>query len=424
MAAAHGESDFGLGPPADASPEVAAAAAPPAASLPPPAPGGNSLWAWLWSQPQQFEFFAALQVLALAGMWSGERAGGPVGKVRFRVPPSLAFPPSDVCDLSPPREGPWQAELTVAFLGLIGPSGVLPHHYTTLALERLRKGDRALCDFLDIFHQRLITFFAAAGEKYRVERTYAHAEQMAARCQREGPQVWRSFLCELRAEADLFSQVLLDLAGIGTPLLRLKESVRAAPVRRTEVSDETVRFFAGGFARRHRCASLLVQMIQALVGASVRLLPLVGQWIALPEEYQTCLGGAGERGGASGESSAAGPAPPRLGQSTVVGSRIREYEGRFRIQLGPLKLEQFLRLLPVGDRFRWLAHLVRLYVGPSLDFEFQPILEGSEVPWCQLGATGPQAPRLGWNTWIRCQPFTQPVDDAVFLVPDEVSMAE
>jgi type VI secretion system protein ImpH len=421
MAATHRESDVGLGLPADAPRPPASLADRPAEVLRPPEPGGDSLWARLWAQPQSFEFFAALRVFALAGMWPPGGASGPTGSLRFRVPPTLAFPPSDLCDLAPARDGPAQAELTVAFLGLIGPSGVLPHHYTALAHERLRKGDRALCDFLDIFHQRLITLFAAAGEKYRFDRTYAHAEQVAARCRAQGPQVWRSFLSTLRPEVDRFSQILLDLCGLGTPLLRLKDSVRAAPVRRTEVSDEVVRLFSGGLAQRHRNAGTLAQMITALLGLRVRIVPLVGQWITLPPEYQTCLGSAAA---GLGGGLATGPAPPRLGQSTVVGSRIRELQGRFRIQLGPLKLESFLRLLPVGDQFRWLAHLVRLYVGPALDFEFQPVLEGSEVPWCQLGATGPAAPRLGWNTWIRCRPFDRPVDDAVFLVPDDVSMGQ
>jgi type VI secretion system protein ImpH len=391
----------------------------PAEPLRPPSAGGDSLWALLWAQPENFEFFAALQVFALAGVEPIGGASGPLGRVRFRVPPSLAFPPSDLCDLAPAREGPWQAELTVAFLGLIGPSGVLPRHYTTLVYERVRRGDRALADFFDLFHQRLLTLFAAAGEKYRFERTYLRAERAAADCRAQGPQVWRSFLCEQRPKADLFSQILLDLAGMGPPLLRLKESVRSAPVRRTEVADEILRFFAGGLAQRHRNAAMLAQMIAALLGVDVQIVPLVGQWLALPQEYQTCLGTVA--GGSGGGPSAA---LPRLGQSTVVGSRIRELEGRFRIRLGPLKLTTFLRLLPVGDRFRWLAHLVRLYVGPALDFEIQPVLEGSEVPWCQLGASGAAAPRLGWNTWIRSRPFTRPVDDAVFLVPDAVSMAD
>jgi predicted component of type VI protein secretion system len=64
-----------------------------------------------------------------------------------------------------------------------------------------------------------------------------------------------------------------------------------------------------------------------------------------------------------------------------------------------------------------------LYVGPTFDFDIQPVIKGVETPWCQLGAKDPHTPRLGWNTWLRNRDFTQPVDDAIFRVPDEVSMS-
>lgn len=423
MAATHGESHAGLNAASAGDRGAGLSSDRPGEAWPLPSAGGDSLWALLWSQPQQFEFLAALRVLALEGI--GPAAGAVEGGLRFRVAPTLAFPPSDLCDLSPSRGARWRAEMTVAFLGLIGPSGVLPRHYTLLAYERLRRGDRALCDFLDLFHQRLLTLFAAAAEKYRFCHTYERAEQRAAQCRQEGPQRWRNFQCEQRAAVDLFSQILLDLCGLGTPLLRLRDSVRTAPVRRTEVGDEVFRFFAGGLAQRHRNAAMLAQMITARLGTAVQIVPLVGQWIRLPSEYQTCLRGSSAAGGGNNRGpSATAVSPPRLGQNTVLGARIRDLEGRFRVRLGPLKLEQFLRLLPGGDRFRWLAHLVRLYVGPALDFEFQAVLAGEEVPWCQLGAAGASAPRLGWNTWIRSRPFTRPVDDAIFQVPDAVSMGQ
>jgi hypothetical protein len=44
------------------------------------------------------------------------------------------------------------------------------------------------------------------------------------------------------------------------------------------------------------------------------------------------------------------------------------------------------------------------------------------VPWCQFGAKGARSPRLGWNTWLRNRKFSKPVDDAIFRVPDQVSM--
>jgi type VI secretion system protein ImpH len=48
-----------------------------------------------------------------------------------------------------------------------GPSGVLPYNYTELVIDRLRNKDRALAEFLDIFHHRMISLFYQAWEKYR-----------------------------------------------------------------------------------------------------------------------------------------------------------------------------------------------------------------------------------------------------------------
>jgi type VI secretion system protein ImpH len=77
--------------------------------------------------------------------------------------------------------------------------------------------------------------------------------------------------------------------------------------------------------------------------------------------------------------------------------------------------------LPVGNAFRKLAQLTRVYVRAGFDYDVQPALLGHEVPWCRLGGNESPGARLGWNTWIRNQPFRQPVDDAVFAVENKVS---
>jgi type VI secretion system protein ImpH len=166
-------------------------------------------------------------------------------------------------------------------------------------------------------------------------------------------------------------------------------------------------------------------MVADYFQVAAEIIPFVGQWIRLPVEHQTCL----RRSRADADSTpSARPSPgqcshPQLGHNAVVGSRVFEVQGRFRVRLGPLTFDEFKEFLPIGEKYRQLAHFVRLYVGPTFDFEVQPVLKGDEVPWCQLGGKGSRAPRLGWNTWLRNREFTHNVDDAIFRVPDEVSMS-
>jgi len=174
-------------------------------------------------------------------------------------------------------------------------------------------------------------------------------------------------------------------------------------------------------------------MIASYFQVAAEIVPFIGQWIQLPVEYQTCLrrsGADAER--ANGQRRVKGSAlrppsgqcsHPQLGRNAVVGSRVFEMQGRFRVRLGPLSFDQFRHFLPIGEKYRQLSHFVRLYAGPTFDFDIQPVLHGKEVPWCQLGAKDSRAPRLGWNTWLRNRDFKQPVDDAIFRVPDEVSMS-
>ena len=63
--------------------------------------------------------------------------------------------------------------------------------------------------------------------------------------------------------------------------------------------------------------------------------------------------------------------------------------------------------------------MTRLYVGPTLDFDIQPVLKPEEVPTCQLTSDPADGPYLGWNTWMPAPmtPARQPADDALFQIP-------
>ena len=54
--------------------------------------------------------------------------------------------------------------MTVNFMGLTGPSGVLPRHYTERLFAEVRGEERhALRDWLDLFNHRLVSLFTVPG---------------------------------------------------------------------------------------------------------------------------------------------------------------------------------------------------------------------------------------------------------------------
>ena len=55
-------------------------------------------------------------------------------------------------------------------IGLTGPSGVLPRHYTDAVVQALRNRSSSLHAFLDMLSHRFVAFFARAGAKYRPAR--------------------------------------------------------------------------------------------------------------------------------------------------------------------------------------------------------------------------------------------------------------
>jgi type VI secretion system protein ImpH len=386
----------------------------------------------------RFEFFAAMHALTQLRLRDPKLDLDSLLEpppIRFRAHQSLAFPTSEIYDLrafpnrgiaASTQTGP-RLEMTVTFLGLTGSMGALPRYYSEKVIDRMQKRDYVLRDFLDLFNHRLIMLFNEAGQKYRFWYDYERAVKIGRIRQEQGTQKFRGFVLEDRPKIDKVSQNLLDLGGHGTSLLRYKDIVRGALANRTNIADETLRHYAGLLSQSHRSALGIEQLLSGYFSTQVKVQQFVGQWLQLPAEYRTCLPVREEvvTPGESKKTTTAKTTPktalPRLGQNTVIGSRIWEVQGKFRIRLGPLTYKQFLDYLPVGSAFRKLAQLTRVYVRAGFDYDVQPTLLGHEVPPCQLGGEAKPGARLGWNTWVRNKPFEQPVDDAVFNVENKLS---
>lgn len=355
---------------------------------------GPDLKEQLVREPYRFQFFQAVRLLERSALVEaqGDVPGAqPVGEdnppprevVRFHTLPSLAFPPGEIAALGPPPPDTSQPyQMTVPFLGLTGPAGVLPQHYTQLLIERVRRKDYSLRDFLDTFHHRLISLFYRAWRKYRFVVGYERAAETR------------------RPDDDLFTHCLFSLVGLGTAKLRGRQSV----------DDEALLYYAGHFIHAPRNALALEAILGDYLDVPARVIQFVGQWLYLERYDQSRLPSPGSR--EDGNNS--------LGVNVVVGQRVWGMENRVRVRLGPLSYAQFQRFSPRGDLLQPAAQLIRTYAGVEFDFDIQPVLRAAEVPRCQLGGDA----YLGWNTWTWSAPFPRDADDAIFVHEGWPGLAE
>ncbi len=366
----------------------------------------GSTAARLFAEPYAFDFFQAvrlLQQLQPDRKPVGQGSSVEVEAARFRSLASVTFPPSAIFDLE--RATPTTAAvMTVTFFGLIGPSGVLPRHYTELLMRIQREGKGpekfALRDWLDMFNHRMTSHFYRAWAKYRFWLAYERGEAF-------------------RPEPDPFTAALLSLVGVGTPALRERLHVTYLPpaadrrsVRTlTKVNDLVLAYFGGLLSHRPRHAVGLAAMLSEYTGMHAEVRQFQGQWLKIEPDKQSRLGLA--------------DANSEVGTNFVIGERVWDLQSKIRIRLGPLNYPRFLDYLPDKTPFPQrkaifeLIHLVRLYIGPEFDFDVQLLLAAEQVPEMQLPEGTDDGAQLGWNTWLVSQTLPQDADEAVF-VGDEV----
>ena len=305
----------------------------------------------LSAQPHEYELFAALRLVECAFSdlpRLGEAMRPRDEAIRIGQAISLAFAPSDIeaiqpaTALHPPR-------LLQRVLGLFGPNGALPLHLTDYAYERQRhESDETFSRFADVFHHRMLSLFY---------RAWANSQPT---------------VCMDRPKQDLFGGYIAALCGLGMPAL----------LNRYSVEDIFKLAHAGIFGRQVKCADGLQQLLANYFSVQVRIDQWIGYWLPIPASERTRLG---SRQGFC-----------TLGVDTVIGERVWDCQSKFRIVLGPLSLENYLRFLPNERSHQKLADLVKLYIGLELDWDLQLILAQNQPPPAILG----NPLYLGWTTWL------------------------
>jgi type VI secretion system protein ImpH len=323
----------------------------------------------LLEEPYRFEFFQAVRLLE---KMFPERAN--VGHdalpskevVRFRSHPTVSFPASQVHELREVVEefsDEQKLEMVINFMGMVGPVGVLPTHYTELVMERVRYRDTSLYAFLDIFTHRAVSLFFRAWEKYRFPVSYERGK-------------------------DDFTEFLFDFVGLGTLGLRGK----------LNLDDETLLPYSGIIVQKPHSVNTLERMLSDYFNVPVKIRQFTGQWLSLDEESITRLGQANSQ----------------LGWNTVLGTRVWDDQSKFRVIFGSLKFVNFQAFLPNGTAYKPMKSIIRFMVGEELDFDVQLKLKAKEVPGTILTTRAKRRPMLGWTSFLKTKPFKQD-DEQVIL---------
>lgn len=323
----------------------------------------------LFDEPYKFEFFQAVRLLEriFPERSAVTRSVTPQNEVvRFRSNASLRFPPSEIYEIIETYDefsDKTKMEMFVNFMGMLGIVGVLPVHYTELAIERARYGDRTMWSFLDIFSHRSVSMFYRAWEKYRFPVQYERGN-------------------------DDFTAYLFDFLGLGTTGLR----------GRMNLDDEGLLPYGGLILQKPHSTSALEQILEDYFQVKAKVQQFSGQWLSLDEESITRLGKANSA----------------LGVTAIAGTRIWDYQSKFRVVLGALKFVEFQAFLPNGTAYKPMLSIIRFMTGEELDFEVQLKLKAKEVPSTILTTRAKRRPMLGWTSFLKTKPFEQD-DEQVIL---------
>ena len=353
---------------------------------------------WLFAEGYRFELVQALRLLdqldtSIKQKVPGESAPGHESfKLRSAV--GFNFPPSEIHSITPPSTHGSKPELVANFFSLAGSSAPLPDWVAELLMKQARNRDTGLRDFLDIFHHRLLTLLYRIRLRHRPWLDPALAAPNSAASQTPGSNQVRS--------QNRMSGYLLAFVGLGLEELR----------NRLPISDEELLPYAGLLWQSPRSMVGLERILTHAFSIEVHSVQMIGVWRQLERDDWTRLGM--RRDQQNGFTRSAGQ-NNSLGQTTVLGTRAWDSQGRFDIVLSPLTFQQFQDFLPGGALYIKLAALVRLYAGDLVDCGIRLRLPPSEIPMTRLGKSC-----LGWTSWLT----TKPAKRARFVTLDSIAYSQ
>jgi len=270
-------------------------------------------------------------------------------QLEFQANPSLGFPGSDVDRVEFFEEhGLLRARLRFNLIGLFGAGSPLPAFYGEQALGDSEEGNPTR-NFLDLFHHRLQRLMLPIWRKYRYRASF-----------RTGAM-------------DPFSVQLFALIGLGG------EEIRKAK----ELNWKRLLPYLGLLSLRAHSAALIEAVLRYYFKhAQLVIEQCIERRVEILEEQCNRLGRANSQ----------------LGEDLVLGERVRDRSGKFRIHIRELDWQRFHEFLPIGFGYQPLCALVRFTLRDPLDYDIRLVLRQEEIRELRIGEQNHC--HLGWTSWL------------------------
>lgn len=257
---------------------------------------------------------------------------------------SLAFPAREVASYSRADN---RLQIKLFSLGIWGPQGPLPLHYSELALARFQQHDTGLVDFIDLFHHRSMSTFY---------RAWANAQDTVSLD---------------RSTQERFSFYLRCLAGLP-----------ARPEKNSVSSQHAILSTSLHLTRKAISARDLVATLQHLFQLPFHVEEMQKSWVILAQAEQSALDD---------------PATSiKLGQNAVLGNASYQATYRCKLWCGPLTKEDYYQLHPQKARFTALIQTLIRLTAQAFQWELQLVLDKSLPSTLDLSGRY----QLGFDAWL------------------------
>ncbi len=284
--------------------------------------------------------------------------------IRFRATRSLSFGPSDISRVEWNDEHD-RLDVRVNFFGLYGPASPLPPAFTERIIEEDRTPDPTE-DLLDLFNHRLISLFHVIWRKYRFYLRYQ------------------------RGGGDAISKRFLALCGFP-----IEERTHIG-----QISGAALLPHVGLMSLYSSSADTAAATISNFFEIPCRIEEFVDRHIDIDPSEGSLLGAS----------------QSTLGEDIVLGSRLEDNLGKFRVCLGPAPYCVIAPFLPNGAQHQALSEILSMLNREPLDWDIEFEFEPDTIPQARLGEA-----QLGWTGWMAAAP--EAMDNRIRIAPAAPSIA-